>query len=155
MDWMNWKTWASIAVILVVSFAIYSFASPETQRVQTTATVSADLEANDAKKAGNAAASAPLPANIGFEPVHKEWIEPQPGAYKSERNLFAYKEPPPPPSPSSAWQRARPSPRSRRRSLRATARSTSSIGSPTVPPHGRGTVSRARAFGGGLAAGAG
>jgi len=99
MDWMNWKTWASIAVLLIVGFAIYSFASPEAQRVPTTATVRADLEANDAKKAGNAAASAAMPTNIGFEPVHKEWIEPQPGAYKSERNLFAYKEPPPPPPP--------------------------------------------------------
>ena len=99
MDWMSWKTWASIAVILIVGFAIYSFAAPESQNAPATATVPADLEANDAKKAGNAAASASLPANIGFEPVHKEWIEPQPGAYKSERNLFAYKEPPPPPPP--------------------------------------------------------
>jgi len=99
MDWMSWKTWATIALILIVGFAIYSFAAPESQRVATTSTVPTDLEANDAKKAGAAASSAALPANIGFEPVHKEWIEPQPSAYKSQRNLFEYKEPHPPPPP--------------------------------------------------------
>lgn len=102
MDWMSWKTWTSIAVIILVIFAIYSFAAPET-RPDAPATTTArtgsalDPETTDASKRG--ASSATSIANIGFEPVHKEWIEPQAGAYRSERNLFTYKEPPPPPPP--------------------------------------------------------
>jgi len=93
MDWMNWKTWTSIAVVLLVAFAIYSFASPEQRQGGTLPVAAASA---DAKRAGTAAAP---PINVGFEQVHKEWIEPQAGAYKSERNLFSFKEPPPPPPP--------------------------------------------------------
>jgi hypothetical protein len=35
----------------------------------------------------------------GVEPVHKDLLEPQPGRYKSERNLFDFVAPPPPPPP--------------------------------------------------------
>lgn len=95
MDWMNWKTWAAVALILIAVFAIYVFAAPD-QRGD---------EATDLREPGAATASKPnavaLPAaTIGLEPVHKEWIEPQPGRYRSARNLFAFVEPPPPPAPA-------------------------------------------------------
>jgi len=105
MDWMNWKTWTSIAVIILVIFAIYSFASPETRTDAPATTSSArttsavDPETSDAAKARGAASASNATNIAGFEPVHKEWIEPQAGAYRSERNLFTYKEPPPPPPP--------------------------------------------------------
>jgi hypothetical protein len=98
MDWMNWKTWTSAALIIIVIFAIYTFASPEGPRSSDRPkTTTEDLFGDKpARPAGGAATS----TNIsGFDPVHKEWIEPQAGAYRSERNLFAYREPPPPPPP--------------------------------------------------------
>jgi hypothetical protein len=98
MDWMSWKTWTSAALIIIVIFAIYSFASPEAQRSSAPSKTTTEDVFGDkpARPAGGASTS----TNIsGFDPVHKEWIEPQAGAYRSERNLFAYREPPPPPPP--------------------------------------------------------
>jgi hypothetical protein len=97
MDWMNWKTLTSVALILIVIFAIYTFASPDTSRPAPATTSSANDPTAD-KPAHGGASSAALGIS-GFDPVHKEWIEPQAGSYKSERNLFAYREAPPPPPP--------------------------------------------------------
>ena len=90
MDWMNWKTWTAVALILIAVTAIYVFA--------------ADFRSDDAPKAastGKHTAAQPLPttAIAGVEPVHKDLLEPQPGRYKSERNLFDFVTPPPPPPP--------------------------------------------------------
>ena len=93
MDWMNWKTWTTIAVIILTAFAIYTFAAPDQRHTQDNVPVAVASE--DAKRAGTAAVA----GNLGFDQVHKEWMEPQAGAYKSERDLFSYKEPPPPPPP--------------------------------------------------------
>ena len=91
MDWMNWKTWTTVALILIAVAAIYVFAadlrSPEPEKPLTT----------PAKH--GAAAPAPTATIAGVEPVHKDLLEPQPGRYKSERNLFDYVAPPPPPPP--------------------------------------------------------
>ncbi|HET7712583.1 MAG TPA: thrombospondin type 3 repeat-containing protein [Thermoanaerobaculia bacterium] len=88
---MNWKTWTAAALIIIAVFAIYTFASPEPRR--------------DAEPASDDVASAPgrpavrRTAVAGVEPVHKEWLEAESGSYRSDRNLFAFKEPPPPPPP--------------------------------------------------------
>jgi hypothetical protein len=100
MDWMSWKTWTSVALISIVIFAIYSFASPDNRQPVAKITKSSptDIEGDAAVKHSTTAPPTMTP-NIGFDPVHKEWIEPQVGTYRSERNLFAYREPPPPPPP--------------------------------------------------------
>jgi hypothetical protein len=100
MDWMSWKTWTTIGLILIVIFAIYSFAAPDNRQPVAKITKSSptDIEGDAPVKHATNTPPAAV-ANIGFDPVHKEWIEPQVGTYRSERNLFAYKEPPPPPPP--------------------------------------------------------
>jgi len=89
MDWMNWKTWAIIGLILVGIFAIYTFASNLRGTPDLTPTHPA---AASSPRIGTT--SAP-----GVGSVHMDWLEAQSGSYRSERNLFAYKEPPPPPPP--------------------------------------------------------
>jgi hypothetical protein len=92
MDWMNWKTWIAIGAILLAVFAIYAFASN-----------SRGIDANP--PVGESAAAAPrtprtTTANTSGVPMlHTEWLDPQTGSYKSERNLFIFPEPPPPPPP--------------------------------------------------------
>jgi thrombospondin type 3 repeat protein len=94
MDWMNWKTWTTVALILVAVAAIYVFAadlrSPEPDKPAVAATAGAK------RGTGTPAATATI---AGVEPVHKDLLEPQPGRYKSERNLFDFVAPPPPPQP--------------------------------------------------------
>jgi len=90
MDWMNWKTWTIAGLILIGLFAIYTFAAPEAPRP-----IEPPAPAATAK-ASTGTASASLP---GVDAVHKEWLDPQTGDYRSDRNIFAYKEPPPPPPP--------------------------------------------------------
>jgi hypothetical protein len=93
MDWMNWKTWITVALIVVAAAAIYVFAadlrSPEPD---TPATATAAAR----RGTGTPAATASI---AGVEPVHKDLLEPQPGRYKSARNLFDFVAPPPPPQP--------------------------------------------------------
>lgn len=88
MDWMNWKTWAVIGVIIVGIFAIYAFAS----------TVSAPTADAPAVQPSVSVRHTMIAAP-GVGSVHMEWLDTQSGSYRSERNLFAYKEPPPPPPP--------------------------------------------------------
>jgi hypothetical protein len=85
MDWMNWKTWTVIGAILIAVFAIYTFAAPDGKESAVTTPVHATRSA--------------LKAPPGVEPVHLELLEAESGSFKSDRNLFAYKEPPPPPPP--------------------------------------------------------
>jgi hypothetical protein len=93
MDWMSWKTWTSAALIIIVIFAIYSFAASDGARSNAPSVSTTGADTKHVESTGAA-------TNLsGFEPVHKEWIEPQVGSYRSERNLFAYREPPPPPPP--------------------------------------------------------
>jgi hypothetical protein len=93
MDWMNWKTWTTIGVILIAIFAIYAFAANSGVESPSPATAAAPrTPARGPRAAQNAGAS-------GFPVVHTEWLDAQSGSYKSERNLFGYKEPPPPPPP--------------------------------------------------------
>ena len=87
---MNWKNWAIIGVIIIGVFAIYAFAATQSARM------SEDPLAAAQRTAGSRTAAAPAP---GVGVIHKEWLDSQSGSYKSERNLFAYKEPPPPPPP--------------------------------------------------------
>ena len=89
MDWMNWKTWTVAGVVIIALFAIYTFASPEAPVGETPSPVVAG------KKTGTAA----VPAPEGIDPIHFDWLDAQGGSYKSDRNLFSYKEPPPPPPP--------------------------------------------------------
>jgi len=92
MDWMNWKTWTTIGLALVAIFAIYTFAA-------TNRPVAPPVPAAAPQTAGTAVRTPPVSAAPGVGVIHTEWLDMQSGSYKSERNLFAYKEPPPPPPP--------------------------------------------------------
>jgi len=89
MDWMSWKTWTIIGLIIVGLFAIYAFAATQSARTPDLA------PARPTPRSGRGL----MPNAPGVGMIHKEWLEPQSGNYRSERNLFAYKEPPPPPPP--------------------------------------------------------
>jgi hypothetical protein len=95
MDWMNRKTWTSIALILLAAAAIYAFAIqrgndappvPSAPRTPVRALQTAQAPRGNATTAPGLA-------------LHSEWLDGQTGSFKSERNLFSYKEPPPPPPP--------------------------------------------------------
>ena len=92
MDWMNWKTWITAALILIVGFAIFTFASPD--RVAKPATPPAAGTA-----AAESASSKPAVSTPGVTPIRMDLLEAESGSYKSDRNIFAYVEPPPPPPP--------------------------------------------------------
>ena len=102
MDWMNWKTWIAVALALIALFAIYTFAAPETPRPTITASndnaadadSSSNATSNDGSRRNTRKREVTVP---GVDPVHSEWIDMQSGRYKTERDLFGYKEPPPPP----------------------------------------------------------
>lgn len=90
MNWMSWKTWTIVAVVILAAFAIYTFASTQT-------TPSSDpLTPAPATTTRAVRPQQPLP---GTPTIHVEWLDAQSGSYKSERNLFTYKEPPPPKPP--------------------------------------------------------
>jgi hypothetical protein len=86
MDWMNWKTWTAVALLLIAVFAIYIFAAP------------------DAREGGPVTSRAATPVaqanpTPGVEQVRLDLLDAETGSYRSNRNLFAYREPPPPPPP--------------------------------------------------------
>lgn len=91
MDWMNWKTWAIGGLIIVGVFAIYTFAATQSARLSEDPL---GTHATTTTVVRTTTAAAPAPG-VGI--IHFEWLEAQSGSYRSERNLFAYKEPPPPP----------------------------------------------------------
>jgi hypothetical protein len=90
MDWMSWKTWTIIGLIIVGLFAIYAFAATQSARTP---------DVTPARPAPRPTGRALQPIAPGVGMVHMEWLEAQSGSYRSERNLFAYKEPPPTPPP--------------------------------------------------------
>jgi Thrombospondin type 3 repeat len=92
MDWMNWKTWTVAGVIIIALFAIYTFASPDAPGVG-----QAPSPVANGKKTGGAPVLTQAPP--GVDPIHFEWLDTEAGSYKSDRNLFSYREPPPPPPP--------------------------------------------------------
>jgi hypothetical protein len=94
MDWMNWKTWTAIALLTLAAYALY--ATLIAPREDTPAAVT--QPAATRRVAANNHARAVVPATPSSA-LHTEWLDGQTGSYKSERNLFAYKEPPPPPPP--------------------------------------------------------
>jgi hypothetical protein len=91
MDWMNWKTWTVAGLIVLAVFAIYTFAAPESRDSVTSAGNDPPLR--------RGSIGVPTP---GVEPVRLDLLEAESGSYKSNRNLFAYKEAPPPPPPRPA-----------------------------------------------------
>jgi len=91
MDWMNWKTWTVAGVVIIALFAIYTFASPDAPSSPDPSPVAGQ------KKTSTGGALVPPPE--GVDPIHFEWLDTEAGSYKSDRNLFSYKEPPPPPPP--------------------------------------------------------
>lgn len=101
---MNWKTWTAVALILIVGYAIYTFAGPDTAPAQTAVTTATDLEdpaagtttAPATSTRGRRTAGSPTP---GVTPIRLDLLEAEPGSYKTDRNIFAYVEPPPPPPP--------------------------------------------------------
>jgi hypothetical protein len=97
-DWMSWKTWTTIGLAIVAIFAIYTFAA--TNRPGDTPASRAAAPAAPAASVKTAAVRS-APATTSADPgvIHTEWLDMQSGSYRSERNLFAYKEPPPPPPP--------------------------------------------------------
>lgn len=90
---MNWKTWAIIGLIIIGVFAIYTFAATQSARLSEDPLATARRAA---ATPGGRTATAPAP---GVGVIHTEWLESPSGSYRSERNLFAYREPPPPPPP--------------------------------------------------------
>ena len=94
MDWMNWKTWTTIGVILIAIFAIYAFANSHGVDEPPPAPATTAAPASAHKTRAPQTAGTP-----GVPMLHSEWLDPQPGNYKIERNLFAFREPPPPPPP--------------------------------------------------------
>lgn len=92
MNWMNWKTWSGVGLIIVAAFAIYTFAATDSARIGDDA-----LETTAPKTAGRNVRTQPVLPGVAL--VHQEWLDPQPGSYKIERNLFTYREAPPPPPP--------------------------------------------------------
>jgi hypothetical protein len=90
MDWMSWKTWTTIGLIIVALFAIYAFAATQSARI------TSSVEPAHPTRTPARAISSAAP---GVGTVHMEWLEAQSGSYRSERNLFSYREPPPPPPP--------------------------------------------------------
>jgi hypothetical protein len=94
MDWMNWKTWTTVALVLIAVAAIYVFAAD-----LRTSDEPAKAVATTQHAAATAQPSSSTVSISGVEPVHKDLLEPQPGRYKSERNLFDFVAPPPPPQP--------------------------------------------------------
>lgn len=94
MNWMNWKTWTLIGVILIAIFAIYAFAS-STRGIE-----DAQIPAPSSTAATPRKPHVPQTVSTpGVPTLHIEWLDAQSGSYKSERNLFAFREPPPPPPP--------------------------------------------------------
>ncbi|HEX6096697.1 MAG TPA: thrombospondin type 3 repeat-containing protein [Thermoanaerobaculia bacterium] len=88
---MNWKTWTAAALMLIAVFAIYNtFAAPDGRREKPVAAAAQQKPAP-----ARAVAAAPP----GVEPVRLDLLDAESGSYRSDRNLFAYKEPPPPPPP--------------------------------------------------------
>jgi len=95
MDWMNWKTWTIAGVVIIALFAIYTFASPDFPLAGKEDPI-ASAEQTTSRSTRPVTAVTPVP---GVDPIHFEWLDAQAGSYKSDRNLFSYKEPPPPPPP--------------------------------------------------------
>lgn len=102
MDWMNWKIWTSAGLIIIALFAIYTFAAPDAPRDQAlpAKTTSAARAARVAPGAQAGKTAVAQQVNlVGVDRIHREWLDAQTGSYKSDRNLFAFREPPPPPPP--------------------------------------------------------
>lgn len=96
MNSMNWKTWTAAGAILIAIFAIYAYASNSGS-----GTAPLPTPAATTVRTTTASASLRKPVSTpGLPALHIEWLDAQSGSYKSERNLFAFKEPPPkPPAP--------------------------------------------------------
>ena len=95
MDWMNWKTWTVVALVILAVFAIYVFAAQEPQPQSDPA----PAERPSATRTSANRGPALQPTAPGVEPIRFDWLESPTGSFRSDRNLFAYKEPPPPPPP--------------------------------------------------------
>lgn len=97
MDWMNRKTWTAIALILLAAVAIYAFAIQSgNSDTPSPAPAPAPHTTSKTPAAQQARGTTAVPGGLA---LHDEWLDAQTGTYKSERNLFSYKEPPPPPPP--------------------------------------------------------
>jgi hypothetical protein len=97
MSWNNWKPWALVAVSVIALFGIYTFAASGSARTADSTTLSQPLNPRTA-----ATRRPVLQRNVaptGVEPIRTEWLEPQSGSYRSDRNLFSFYIPPPPPPP--------------------------------------------------------
>ncbi|HXI12554.1 MAG TPA: thrombospondin type 3 repeat-containing protein [Thermoanaerobaculia bacterium] len=96
------KSWGWIAGALIALTAIYSFAfpgtslktepQPEREEIRSTRTT---RSSRTTRQVVTASASAPP----GVQALRIDRLEPISGRYRSERNLFAFVEPPPPPPP--------------------------------------------------------
>lgn len=95
MDWRNWRTWLLLVGGILAIFAIYTFASPNTPRDSATMEQGGPQD----QRAGLKAERTRVALTGGLEPIHREWLEPQSGTFRSGRNLFSFVEPPPPPPP--------------------------------------------------------
>jgi hypothetical protein len=86
----NFKTWILVALLaLAGAYAIYTFASPDQGAAETTPVPAAAPVRTVRGRV----------APAGVEPVHLDLLDAESGSFRSERNLFAYKEPPPPAPP--------------------------------------------------------
>lgn len=95
MDWMNWKTWTVVALAIIAVFAIYVFAAQDPHPADPGTAVDRPASTRPASARG----ATPQPVAPGVEPIRFDWLEAPSGSFRSDRNLFAFKEPPPPPPP--------------------------------------------------------
>jgi hypothetical protein len=104
MNSKNWKIWALAAALIVAAvYAIYTFAGPDNAPAATPTAVSLDPEDPGAGSSPVTGTRGPRTASTnttpGVTPIRLDLLEAESGSYSSDRNIFAYVEPPPPPPP--------------------------------------------------------
>ena len=97
MIYRKLTTLFTAAILIVAVFAIFLFAGPEHPQTADSGAALAVAHTSTAKTKRADDVVAPP----GVEPVRLDLLDAESGSYKSQRNLFAYKEPPPPPTVSS------------------------------------------------------
>lgn len=89
------RIWLWLAAVVVALVAIWVFASPGSALQSTPEPVPPAPDPAAVRPAGR-----PIRTPAGtVEPIHLEWLEKRGSQVRSERNLFAFVEPPPPPPP--------------------------------------------------------
>jgi hypothetical protein len=95
MDWKSWRPWGLVVIVIAILYGIYNLAFPGSSARNTAQA----QETSGVPAARRNAEPARVMTPGSIEPIHVELLEPQSGSFRSDRNLFAFIEPPPPPPP--------------------------------------------------------